>query len=188
MYPFFPSGTVLISDIDRGLFIVDPSAALVNCGDAPETVLPETLTIVRGQQNEGEIEDLFFGDNFYVVVQPAALVPLPGPPVQIEVEGTSPVDNPSELRFRYEGHATVTPVEQVILLFNYDTQEYDVMDVRIAATSDEMVQIVISDDPGRYIEAGTGKMKTLMTFISTSLVEYLLAIAEVDQAIWTISQ
>jgi len=29
VYPFFPSGTVIISDIDRGLFIVDPSAALV---------------------------------------------------------------------------------------------------------------------------------------------------------------
>ncbi|MFQ5430741.1 MAG: choice-of-anchor B family protein [Phycisphaerae bacterium] len=28
VYPFFPSGTVIISDIDSGLFIVDPSAAL----------------------------------------------------------------------------------------------------------------------------------------------------------------
>ncbi len=46
---------------------------------------------------------------------------------------------------------------------------------------------LISDDPGRYIEAGTGKMKTLMTFISTSFVEYLLAVAEFDQAIWMIN-
>lgn len=28
VYPFFPSGNVIISDINRGLFIVDPSAAL----------------------------------------------------------------------------------------------------------------------------------------------------------------
>ncbi len=150
-------------------------------------MLPETLTIVRALPIEGDMEDLFFSDNSYLVIQPAALVPLPGPPVQVEVEGTSPVDNPSELRFRYEGHATVTPVEQVILLFNYDTQEYDVVDVRVAATSDEVVQILISDDPGRYIEAGTGKMKTLMTFLSTSFVEYLLAVAEFDQAIWLIN-
>ena len=30
VYPFFPSGTVIISDINRGLFIVDPSAALAS--------------------------------------------------------------------------------------------------------------------------------------------------------------
>ncbi len=152
-----------------------------------DTIVPDTMTIVRGLQIDGDLEDLFVSDNSYLVVQPAALVPQPGPPVQVEVESTSPVDNPSELRFRYEGHATVTPVEQVILLFNYDTQEYDVVDMRIAATSDEVVTIVISDDPGRYIEAGTGRMKALMTFISTSLVEYLLAVAEFDQAIWLIS-
>ncbi len=28
VYPFFPSGTVIISDMDRGLFVVDPSEAL----------------------------------------------------------------------------------------------------------------------------------------------------------------
>jgi len=27
-YPYFPSGTVIVSDIDRGLFVLDPSAAL----------------------------------------------------------------------------------------------------------------------------------------------------------------
>ena len=27
-YPFFPSGTVIVSDFDRGLFVLDPSAAL----------------------------------------------------------------------------------------------------------------------------------------------------------------
>ncbi len=30
-YPFFPSGTVIVSDRTRGLFVLDPSAALGNC-------------------------------------------------------------------------------------------------------------------------------------------------------------
>ncbi len=187
VYPFFPSGTVLISDITRGLFIVDPSAALLECGGPSETIFPDTLTIIRGLQTEGDVQDLFTSDDFYVVVQPAALVNEPGPPVQVEVEGTAPLDNPSELRFRYEGHVSVVPIELEILLFNYDTQEYDSMDVRIAATSDEVVTVVISDDPGRYIEAGTGKTRTLMTIISLTFEEYLLAVAHFDQTIWTIS-
>ncbi|MCH8963380.1 MAG: hypothetical protein IIB58_00345 [Planctomycetes bacterium] len=163
-------------------FLVDG----LECGDF-ETVLPDTLTIVRGQQNEGDLEDLFTSDNFYVVVQPSALAPQPGPPVQVEVEGTAPLDDPSELRFRYEGHVTVSPVELEILMFNFDTQEYDSVDVRIAATSDEVVNIVISDDPGRYIEAGTGKTRTLMRFISLSFEQYLFAVARLDQTTWTVS-
>ena len=30
-YPFFPSGTLIVSDRTRGLFILDPAAALLNC-------------------------------------------------------------------------------------------------------------------------------------------------------------
>ncbi|MCH7704570.1 MAG: hypothetical protein IIB61_05630, partial [Planctomycetes bacterium] len=44
-----------------------------------------------------------------------------------------------------------------------------------------------SDDPARYIEAGTGKTRTLMRFISLSFEEYLFAVAHFDQTIWTVS-
>ncbi len=156
-------------------------------GSTAATVLPDALTIIRGLHTEGDLEDLFTSDNARVVVQPSAIAPQPGPPVQVEVEGTSPLDDPSELSFRYEGHVTVEPVELEILLFNFDTQEYDSVYVDAAATSDEVVDIVISDDPGRYIEAGTGKTRTLMTFISLSFEGFLLAVAQFDQAVWMVS-
>ena len=152
-----------------------------------ETVQPDTLTIVRGLWIDGDLEDLYFSDDSYLVVQPAALVPEPGPPVQVEVSGISPIDNPSELRFRYEGHVTVSPVEQQILLYNYDTQEYDVVDTHVAATSDETVEIVITDNPQRYIEAGTGQVTALMTFIALTFEEYLFAVVSFDRAVWLIS-
>ena len=166
------SGTTIGPDVDKGDF---------------EVVQPDTLTIVRGIWTDGELEDLYFSDDSYVVVQPAALVPAPGPPVQVEVMGISPIDNPSELRFRYEGHVTVSPVEQQILLFNYETQEYDVVDVHEAATSDEQVEIVITDNPQRYIEAGTGQVTALMTFIALTFEEYLFAVVSFDRTVWLIS-
>jgi len=52
-YPFFPSGIVIISDIDRGLFIVDPSAALEGSlgfdypDGRPERILPAGGTTMR---------------------------------------------------------------------------------------------------------------------------------------------
>ena len=114
-------------------------------------------------------------------------VPQPGPPVQIEVESTAPLDDPSELSFRYEGHVTVSPVELEILLFNFNTQQYDSVDVRVAATSDEVVNIVITDDSWRYIEAGTGKTRALMRFISLSFEQFLFAVAHLDETTWSIS-
>ncbi len=53
-YPFFPSGTLIVSDIDRGLFILDPSAALTagSIGFAypqgqPELISPAGGTTMR---------------------------------------------------------------------------------------------------------------------------------------------
>ena len=57
VYPFFPSGTVIISDINRGLFVVDVSAALAAPaigalgfeypGGRPETINPNGGTRMR---------------------------------------------------------------------------------------------------------------------------------------------
>lgn len=51
-FPFFPSGTVIISDINRGMFIVDASAARASLtflypGGRPEMVLPSGGTRMR---------------------------------------------------------------------------------------------------------------------------------------------
>lgn len=52
-FPFFPSGIVIVSDIDRGLFILDPSAAVAGSlafeypDGRPEQVLPAGGTIMR---------------------------------------------------------------------------------------------------------------------------------------------
>ncbi len=170
--PATVSGTTIGPNADSGEF---------------EIVQPGSMTIVRGLWIDGDLEDLYFSDDSRVVVQPAALAPMPGPPVQVEVTGLSPIDNPSELRFRYEGHVTVSPVEQQILLFNYDTGEYDVVDAHVAATSDELVDVVITDNPQRYIEAGTGQVTALMTFISLTFEQYIFAVVHFDRAVWMIS-
>ena len=42
-------------------------------------------------------------------------------------------------------------------------------------------------DTGKVLEPGTGRMKTLMTFISMSLTGYLLTVGYFDEAIWVVS-
>ncbi len=54
-YPFFPSGTVIISDINRGLFIVDPSAALSGLVFSHPGGLPERVSPAGGDTIDLEV-------------------------------------------------------------------------------------------------------------------------------------
>ncbi|HZW10359.1 MAG TPA: choice-of-anchor B family protein [Phycisphaerales bacterium] len=48
-YPFFPSGTIIISDIDRGLFVVSLEGVTLNLLDAPTQLDPNTPATVTAE-------------------------------------------------------------------------------------------------------------------------------------------
>ncbi|MCH8275488.1 MAG: hypothetical protein IH851_11940, partial [Armatimonadetes bacterium] len=110
----------------------------------PETVLLDSFTIIRGLLLSGGLPDLFFSDDSRLVVRTAVFAPSIEPPVQIEVVGTSPTESPSELRFRFEGTASRDLIQRRISMYNYVTQSYEELHVAFAATSDEVVEIVIT--------------------------------------------
>lgn len=59
VYPYFPSGSIIISDIDRGLFIVRKSAALdipEFTGDQTLKIAPNPVSAVASVSSEGFIE------------------------------------------------------------------------------------------------------------------------------------
>ncbi len=158
----------------------------------PAEVLPTGFTVVEGLLLIGDLEDLFFSDDQRVIIIPATLVPPTGPepPVQIEIVATSPTQTPAELRFHYEGHV-FTPdagvdTRQRTSLFNYVTQSYDELDNRLAASSDEVFEIVITTNPEDYIEPGTGNMKTLITYKAVGVSGFLFALSHIDQTVWII--
>ncbi len=186
------------TDIQIGLFrpgspdmvtltAIGPSVA------APVEVLPTSFTVVEGLLLIGDLEDLFFSDDERIILMPATLVPPTGPeaPVQIEIVATSPTQTPSELRFHYEGHVFMpdagVDTRQLTSLFNYVTQSYDELDDRLAASSDEVFEIVITTTPEDYIEPGTGNMKTLITYKAEGISGFLFALSHIDQTVWLIA-
>jgi hypothetical protein len=157
-------------------------------------ILPDSFMILDGMLLSGTLEDLFDSDDSRVVVSPSSFVPPSGPepPVQIEIEGTSMNETPSELRFHYEGHVFMldanVSTRQRTSLFNYFTQSYDELDNRLAASSDEVFEIVITTNPANYVEPGTGRVKALITYKAEGLSGFLFAIANLDQTVWTIAE
>ncbi len=155
--------------------------------------VPTGFTVVKGLLLSGGLEDLFDSDDARVVVSPATLAPPTGPepPVQIEIVATSTTQTPSELRFRYEGHVFMPDAQistrQRTSLFNYVTQSYDELDNRLAASSDEVFEIVITANPADYIEPGTGNMKAFITYKAEGLSGFLFAVSNLDQTVWMIA-
>ncbi|MCH8274116.1 MAG: NHL repeat-containing protein [Armatimonadetes bacterium] len=153
----------------------------------PATAWPEVFRIFRGLLLSGGLPDLFVSDESRLVVQTDVFAPSNEPPVQIEVEGTSQTENPSELRFRFEGMASRAFIERRILLYNYVTQSYEELHTGFAATSDEMIEIVVTANASRFVEPGTGQVKSLLTWKAAAFSFFTGWNVGIDQTIWRIT-
>ena len=63
-YPYFPSGTVIVSDINRGLFVLDASEALTR------TRWINALNVNVGRISSGGLSDIVNDDNNYLTLIP----------------------------------------------------------------------------------------------------------------------
>ncbi len=194
-----PAG--ITTDLDGNpRFVDDPATPDTGNGTAPivdigcyelpieeVTVLPDGFTILRGLLLSGGLPDLFFSDDSRLVVRTAVFAPSIEPPVQIEVVGTSPTESPSELRFRFEGMASRDLIQRRISLYNYVTQSYEELHVAFAATSDEVVEIVVTSNASRFVEPGTGQVKSLMTWKAAAFSFFTGWNVGIDQTIWKIT-
>ena len=148
--------------------------------------VPESFTVFRGLLLSGGLPDLFESDDSRLVVQTGQFAPSTQPPVQIEVTGTSPTETTSELRFRFEGMASRAFIERRISLYNYVTQSYEELHVGMAATSDEVIEIVVTTNASRFVEPGTRQVKSLMTWRAAAISFFTGWNVGIDQTIWTV--
>ena len=153
----------------------------------PGAIVPDSFTIIRGLVLSGGLPDLFDSDDSRLVVRTAVFAPSIEPPVQIEVVGTSPTESPSELRFRFEGMASRNLIERRISLYNYVTQSYEELHVGFAATSDEVIEIVVTANASRFVEPGTRQVKSLMTWKAAAFSFFTGWNVGIDQTIWRIT-
>jgi len=148
-------------------------------------VCPDGFTRLRGLPVSGDVGSLCEDDDDRLVTRPDVFVPTTTPPVQIEVEGTSPVDAPGSLSFTLESHVSVNNIQQRLLLFDFDEQAYVLVDTRIAPTSDESVEVAV-EDPSVFIESGTGRVRALVQYVQVAFSILPTWQARIDRAVWTV--
>ena len=150
------------------------------------TVSADSFFIRRGFLNSGTKNDLLFSDDQRLDVRAGITLFLGESPLQVVVTGTSPVETPSELRFKLEASVNTPGLTQTIELFNYGTSSYEEVDLAIPGASDTTVEVAITSNPERFVQAGTREMRARIVYKQVGLTLLWPWSARLDQTVWTI--
>ncbi len=147
-------------------------------------VLPSSYTIVHGTYESGGLSSLYYSDNSYLRVRESV-----GqyPPIWIRVKGTAPVSNPLDLKFTLESHTSPGTIEQKIELYNYVTQQYELVDTRMASSGDQIVEVVITSNPSRFINPTNLEMTAQNKYSPVLPLPIFPMRVWLDQTIWTLT-
>jgi hypothetical protein len=98
------------------------------------------------------------------------------------------MDTPSILEFTLETQVDTPGVTQTVELFNYVSQEFEEVDSRVTSfNEDAVVEIVVDNDPGRFIDPETLEVKAQLTWKPGPLVIVYPWYLGIDQAIWRVT-
>lgn len=159
-FPFFPSGTVILSDRQSGLFVFDVSAATVR--QAPVT----SLNVVRGVVTGGDVTSLSSDGTF--VVKAGITLFLGEPPVNVVFDGTAPWQHASKMSVAMTARANTPGLSQSLEMYDWVAGQFEAVDVRAASTSPVLVQPMLTD-PDRFIEQGTRLVRARVRVNRTGL-------------------
>lgn len=153
---------------------------------ALNTLAPDDYLIMRGVYISGGLSELAFSDDSPLVVRSQYLPSLPGSPIQVQFKAHSSVTHPSSLKFKFEARASQNNVTQKLLLFSYQSNAYELVDVRPATTTDSVVTITATGDLSRFVNPADGEVRALATY-DANPGPGIGWQALVDQVQWTIS-
>lgn len=179
------SGSTLTTADGLGKFTVTYGSSVILSNYQPIQPLPATtVEVIRGSHVGGSATDLAASDNAdYIVRRDPTLI---AAVVEVEVESTTTIQNPSTLSFTVESSAFFrTNVIESVEFFDYDAGEFVEVDSRHASRFMDSSATVVGDgDLSRFVEDGTGNVKARVLY--TSVVPRQRFTVSMDHAFWSI--
>jgi hypothetical protein len=177
----------------RNLTITNPDGQSVTANNAftvttgTVTVPPTSFNTVRGILVAGTLADLLASDDAFIQWKAGPILSLSEKPIDIIVDGTSPLATPSTIVFQLEGRVNNPNIAQTISLFNYVTSSWEPLDVRTATTSDTVVMVTVSTNASRFVDPGTLAMRARFGYKTTGPILTFPWVYRGDQAVWLVT-
>ena len=107
-------------------------------------------------------------------------------PVSVVFDGQLPTDNPPSLSIQVESLASLRGVDQVILMFNWNLNDYEQIDLRGTDTFDQTAVVPITGNFLRFVQPGTGNVRTRLGWRPNvrALIRRQPWTVDVDQLLW----
>jgi choice-of-anchor B domain-containing protein len=178
VYPYFPSGTVIVSDINRGLFVFDATEATTrNIGPSAHSLFP-------GRLLGGTVDDLEFSDDQKMNLESDYTGSRGNSPIQLVLEGTSLSDSPLKLRFKVESSTALAGVVEKVELYDFVADAYVEIGSREIGSADSGAEFAAAGNVSRFLQPGTKKLKVRLKYDTTSPNVPRTWTVSVDQAIF----
>lgn len=148
------------------------------------TVTPDSVTRTAGTFVAGDIAELAASDNSdYQLRRSSTDI---SARTEFVVKGVSSNESPSSFEFTFEGSVFArTNVVQTIEFFDYDANDWELVDTRNAARfSDSTATVAGTGDLSRFVEDGTGCIEARIHYQSDNPRQSYASNS--DQAIWVI--
>lgn len=149
-YPFFPSGTVIVSDIDDGLFVFNVKDATTRAVNA------QTLTMDYANLLSGSVNSLQTTDGQYAKI--GAKAPVTRADMRISMTTTAYDTSPNSIAFEIESKTEWLSAEQHVSLFDWTTNSYHEIGSGAVTTTQGLVSFYTQGD-SRYVNPTTKQVK-----------------------------
>ena len=145
----------------------------------------ERFEVTRGVRIQGGTISIQSSDDEYLVVEARRPSSVSQPSVQVVVESTSPVESPAALSIRVEASVLLEGPIQWIDLYDFEVDDWERVDERLATQDDSVVEVTITESPERFIEPGSRNLRTRVSHYDPGLT-FAGWIARIDQVQWRI--
>lgn len=156
-YPFFPSGTVIVSDINRGLFVLNVLDATTR------SLVPNNMNIVMGLPLGGNLSSLFASDDNRVLISYNPAVD-DLYPIHLETTTTAVDTDPRRIRVSVDSSMVGTSgFLQSIDLFDWNTNSYETVNTRVLSSTDTVATTGWVTNPDRFVNQTNREVKVRVT-------------------------
>ena len=156
-----------------------------NCGGGGGGIVyPHDFNAFRGFHDSGTLDDVLASDDSDLCHDLGITIFPVEAPITLDFDGTLPNDSPASLDVTFESSANTPGLELTILMWNYNTNSWDVIGTATQGFNADAVR-TFPATPADHVEAGTGNVRTRYEVRHVSIIFQFPWTDCIDEMFWT---
>lgn len=162
-------------------FAVGRDDGAIYVAEALPRFVATNLTVARGLPLSGGLPEVQSSDNAYLVVRPWLVFSTMEPPVQLQFTYTTQIPT-QRIKVRWEVHANITQVNEVLEAFNFQTQSWVTVNQGIVPTSDIIREADVPSG-SEFVNPATGEIRLRLKYHRSGISVIFPWIISVDEVV-----